>query len=542
VTPDAVVTPFVTGIDTTGLAFGPDGNLYAAHFINFSSSGSVYRVSPDGTVSTFATGMYGPTGLAFDSSGNLYVAEFYGNDVSEVTPDGTVSTFATGIMNPVGLAFDGSGNLYVASQTGGYVDEITPDGTVSTFATGFATPVGLAFDSTGNLYVAESDGNKVSKITPDGVVSTFATGFSGRPEYIGFDSSGNLFVPEYDNGVLSVVGPEGGTGRVFATGFRGAEAVAFVPTTEATTTFDANADFEAGWAAGTNPNGVWSYGRTTDLGGPLVLFTRNYVPAINNGLEHMWDDPNDSAGATPSVARNSGGDFNNGNVTFRAGALILHPCGVDGHDYAHVVFTAPSDGSYSLAGDFFAQQNNINVDVHVLVNGASVFDSTITSNGVSRPFSGTFGLSAGDTIDFTVGPNGNFVPHAGNTGLDATITTTPQGAGPVTSSLAAGAHKTTVPSTSDSPSFLDGSTASPLVQTVPPGLGTADTMSNPASSPGAPLPVQSPGTSLPGNDFRFTGGRYRYNLDTTGPADGTYSLYFTVDGDPLIHSVSFIVG
>jgi hypothetical protein len=117
--------------------------------------------------------------------------------------------------------------------------------------------------------------------------------------------------------------------------------------TAAAATVDANADFEAGWAAGTNPNGVWSYGRTTDLGG---LFTRHYIPPVNNDLEHGWDDPSDRSGFTPSVARNAGGDYNDGNVTFRAGALILHPCGVSGRDDAHVIFTAPAAGTSAALG------------------------------------------------------------------------------------------------------------------------------------------------------------------------------------------------
>ncbi len=234
VTPDGVVTTFVTGIDTTGLAFGPDGYLYAAHFVNF-GIGLIYKVSSDGVVSTFVTGLPGPAGLAFDSSGNLYVANFYGNDVSKITPEGVVSPFATGTEQPSGLAFDSSGNLYVASGSGGYVDKITPGGMLSTFATGFPTVsgaglAGLAVDSSDNLYVASGADGTIRKVTPGGVVSTFATGFSGRPQYIGFDNSGNLFVPEYDTGTVSVVGPGGGTGTLFATGFSGAEAVAFAPT------------------------------------------------------------------------------------------------------------------------------------------------------------------------------------------------------------------------------------------------------------------------------------------------------------------------
>jgi hypothetical protein len=191
--------------------------------------------------------------------------------------------------------------------------------------------------------------------------------------------------------------------------------------------YDATADFEAGWVAGNNPNGVWSYGWTNGIAGPLTLFTRNHIPIVNNNLEHMWDDPNNSFGFTPSVARNTGGDFDDGNVTFTAGALILHPSGIDGQAYAHVIWTAPENGIYALESTFFAQQNNINVDVHILVSGVSVFDDAITSNGVSRAFSGDFTLSVGDTIDFTVGPNGDFVLHPGNTGLDAMIRKTDVG-------------------------------------------------------------------------------------------------------------------
>ncbi|MGQ0634179.1 MAG: PEP-CTERM sorting domain-containing protein [Planctomycetaceae bacterium] len=200
--------------------------------------------------------------------------------------------------------------------------------------------------------------------------------------------------------------------------------LAFLPATRAKAEliYDANADFEAGWVAGTNPNGVWSYGWTPGISGALTLFTRNHIPNVNNDLEHMWDDPNNNLGFAPSVARNAGGDFDDGNVTFLAGALISHPG--DGDVYSHVIWTAPQAGTYSLASTFFAQQNGINVDVHVLVNGVSVFDNDITSNGVSRDFDDVVTLSAGDTIDFAVGPNGDFNLHPGNTGLDATIRAT----------------------------------------------------------------------------------------------------------------------
>jgi hypothetical protein len=58
--------------------------------------------------------------------------------------------------------------------------------------------------------------------------------------------------------------------------------------------------------------------------------------------------------------------------------------------------------------------------------------------------------------------------------------------------------------------------------------------------------VQSPGNANPDSDFRFdptlgpTGG-YIFNLGTRGLTTGTYSLNFTVTGDPFVYSAPFQV-
>ena len=64
----------------------------------------------------------------------------------------------------------------------------------------------------------------------------------------------------------------------------------------------------------------------------------------------------------------------------------------------------------------------------------------------------------------------------------------------------------------------------------------------------------SPGNANPNNDFRFEGGAdtrdkekgkekggYIFNLSTQGLASGAYSLEFMATGDPVSHSVNFIV-
>ena len=43
--------------------------------------------------------------------------------------------------------------------------------------------------------------------------------------------------------------------------------------------------------------------------------------------------------------------------------------------------------------------------------------------------------------------------------------------------------------------------------------------------------------------FRYDAdlGGYIFNLDTTGLGPGTYTLWFTVAGDPVRHSVTFVI-
>jgi hypothetical protein len=158
--------------------------------------GSQY-VPPDGTPGLFASALT-PRGLAFDGAGNLYVATNFNVDVSvdpavvigtisKITPDGLMSTFATGF--PVtflqGLATDSAGDVFVSSQAPfdpnnpnasppTTIYKITPDGTLSSFASLPTAGLGLAVDNTGNVYVATADGptetanGEILRFAPDG--------------------------------------------------------------------------------------------------------------------------------------------------------------------------------------------------------------------------------------------------------------------------------------------------------------------------------------------------------------------------------------
>jgi len=154
VPPDRVETVFVT--DTIadygavgGVAVDALGYVYVADFRN-----AVWRLSPDGTLTKHADGLYGASGNAIGPLGHLFQSSFNGNYVSRISRTGEVETWVDeGLSGPVGIAAAPDGSLYVVNCNAGSVARIAPDRTVSDFARhdAMACPNGITFDDRGGL-------------------------------------------------------------------------------------------------------------------------------------------------------------------------------------------------------------------------------------------------------------------------------------------------------------------------------------------------------------------------------------------------------
>ncbi len=209
--PDGSRSTFATGINAGGIAFDATGNLFVAG----PNTNSIYKITPAGIQSTltFATGLNQPTGLAFDANGNLFVSNFAnsfigGGYILKFSPSGVRTVFATGLSGASGLAFDRNGNLFEAdSVSSGAIHEFTPAGIRSTFATGLIDPGGLAFDAAGNIYDSDN-GHNISKLAPDGSKQIFASGLSG-PLGLAFDENGNLFEADFGGRSIFEFTPDG---------------------------------------------------------------------------------------------------------------------------------------------------------------------------------------------------------------------------------------------------------------------------------------------------------------------------------------------
>ncbi len=218
-----------------GLAIDSQGNLFVA-----SNQGhAILKITPAGEVSRFAgSGTRGnaegkgtaasfdlPLGLCIDSQDNLYVADSNNHRIRRITPDGTVSTWAgstQGFNNdngtaaqfktPLGLAIDAAQNLYVADTGGLRIRKISPARDVTTLAgTGasgaadglgssatFTSPTALTVAPDGSVYV--SDGVRVRRIT-EGQVTTVAGSSQGFADGTGDQAQftmlfGSLFLSD----------------------------------------------------------------------------------------------------------------------------------------------------------------------------------------------------------------------------------------------------------------------------------------------------------------------------------------------------------
>jgi sugar lactone lactonase YvrE len=156
---DGTAEPFATDLGVAcGLAFAPDGMLFVGD-----RSGTIFRVSPEGQASAFASlpASVAAFHLAMGPDGVLYAAaptlSSY-DAIYRISPEGNVTTRATGFGRPQGIAFDATGTLHVIEALAGV------SGLYRTPATGspelvLAGPglIGVAFDPRGGVVVCSND-------------------------------------------------------------------------------------------------------------------------------------------------------------------------------------------------------------------------------------------------------------------------------------------------------------------------------------------------------------------------------------------------
>ncbi|MBX9579252.1 MAG: NHL repeat-containing protein [Gemmataceae bacterium] len=190
-----------------GLVFGPDGNLYVAGW--YGNLGEVRSVSPAGAdlgvfafrslpFNEFGGGLAVHTGLAFGPDGNLFATDSFFGKLYKYSPAGAdLGAYSRneagnppgvpGIGSAFGVAIGPDGNVYVSDLDFGRIYRLSQDlEYLGVFASITGTATGLAFGPDGNLYVANYDLGTIRRFAPDGTdLGDFATGLTG-PAFIAF--------------------------------------------------------------------------------------------------------------------------------------------------------------------------------------------------------------------------------------------------------------------------------------------------------------------------------------------------------------------
>ena len=88
---------------------------------------------------------------ATDASGNVYTTlsgsrgQQVPVSVFRISPEGDVDSFMTGLVNATGLAVDADGVLYVSSRHEGTIHRVTPQGAASIFTESMGVATGTGF-------------------------------------------------------------------------------------------------------------------------------------------------------------------------------------------------------------------------------------------------------------------------------------------------------------------------------------------------------------------------------------------------------------
>ena len=99
-------------------AVDADGNVYATLSGSRGQAVpvSIFQIQRDFQMRPFVRDMMNATGLAFDAAGYLYASSRADGTVYRISPEGAVSTYAEGMGIATGIAFDGDGNLFVGDR------------------------------------------------------------------------------------------------------------------------------------------------------------------------------------------------------------------------------------------------------------------------------------------------------------------------------------------------------------------------------------------------------------------------------------------
>jgi len=203
-----------------GMIMSPEGDVLVSGGWN---KDNILKITTEGVVSEYVSGLPGPVGMGFDTDGNLYVSNYSGNSISKVTPGGVITEFASGLDGPAGLIVTENNEIFVTlygdnfSGTGSTVLKFDLNGNSEVYANGndILDAIGVTMDEDQNLFITNLLGGKVIKVDTDQNMETITTIPGARINQIVY-SNEHVFVPSPNLRKIYRVNTNDGTVEHFA--------------------------------------------------------------------------------------------------------------------------------------------------------------------------------------------------------------------------------------------------------------------------------------------------------------------------------------
>lgn len=184
----------------------PEPPLRQTLYVSDKTGSTVRKITPDGKVTTFATGFNGPAGMAFDSHGNLYVANYAlenasptdvrSGTISKVSPTGEVTDYVSGLRAPYSMFIDELDHIYVtvraglSSSTG--IHFIMSPGERWKLPVEISDPSSITRGIDLKLYVTDQQTGTIYKMSPRGP-ATIVVGNLNQPTALAIDRKNAIY-------------------------------------------------------------------------------------------------------------------------------------------------------------------------------------------------------------------------------------------------------------------------------------------------------------------------------------------------------------